>query len=882
MAEAHDHDVIHRDLKPANVMIDQRNEPVVMDFGLARRSVEGEERLTHTGTILGTPAYMSPEQVDGDNENVGAAADIYSLGVIFYEMLAGQLPFRGSLMSILKQIGSNDPQPLSELREGVDQSLEEICLKMLAKEASDRPASMMEVAESLSAWLQGRRSGVEESGVLETSRVPGQSGEQLTGLEGTNPATVPGRARVEPEAESFPALADSSQIAATTHRSGGNQPPGKRKLLLAGGLGGVVLLLAGLTFFFRLGKYDVQVTLEDPSIKLSVDDGALIVSGTDSDTIRLTDGPHKLKAEIGGITASLDEFTVKKDGKNAVHVAIREGRPVFNPADKLAVPSARPAITPAPNIVKADAGTPPPTSHAEPAMPELARGLLFEDNDSLVKLPSLPIDYVKPFAVEMWCKLAPEPVDRLRLLFKVGDFHLRISPPKYTDTSVWTAMVDSPSLFKWGRRSECHSFDDLLPTHILYQWTGDSIHYWINGFRLDGTIIPSGDLPDPGTAAFLDLLASRKHSFIAIGNDIDGHHSFEGSIWSTKFYQGIVVDQDEFDVHNPPATDATIIASYDFDEGTGDVVHDISGNGHHGKIHGAKWVGLGAQSPSEGQAVAARQIELLTSPAYEWTRPVNLGPEINSKEKENHPTVSGDGLVLIFESGRDSNSMRLFESRRSSTDEPWALARPIDELNQVMASDPHLSRDGLSLLFAGPHEGKQKLWLTRRSTRDAVWQEPVDPGPEVNSGDKLWGGELSPDGLTLYFKRRAENARNFALWRTHRSTVAAPWEKATRLESPVNSNSFLDGVQLLADGKSLLIARSDGANFLARRNAAGKLESQGVKTNFHFINFTLTDSGSLIFTWSRTDMGFGDRDLWMSRRVRKTDAPAPPSATGRK
>lgn len=355
MAEAHDHDVIHRDLKPANVMIDQRSEPVVMDFGLARRSVEGEERLTHTGTILGTPAYMSPEQVDGDNENVGAAADIYGLGVIFYEMLTGQLPFRGSLMSILKQIGSNDPQPPSELNESVDKSLEGICLKMLAKEVSDRPSSMMQVAESLDAWLQGRQSGVEESGVLETSRVPGQSGEQFTGLEETNPATVPGRARVETEAESFAALPDASQIAAGTPHSDRNQPPGHRKLLLAGGL---ILLLAGLTFFFRLGKYDVQVTLEDPSITLSVDDGALVISGTDSDTIRLTDGPHKLQAEIGEFMAELDEFTVKKDGKNVVHVAIVEGKPVFNPTDKTAIPRDLPTSnpktsTPAPNVVMA-------------------------------------------------------------------------------------------------------------------------------------------------------------------------------------------------------------------------------------------------------------------------------------------------------------------------------------------------------------------------------------------------------------------------------------------------------------------------------------------------------------------------------------------------
>ena len=77
---AHRHKVVHRDLKPANVMIDESKEPVVMDFGLARRTAEKEEKLTHSGTVIGTPAYMSPEQVDGDNARVGPPADIYSLG----------------------------------------------------------------------------------------------------------------------------------------------------------------------------------------------------------------------------------------------------------------------------------------------------------------------------------------------------------------------------------------------------------------------------------------------------------------------------------------------------------------------------------------------------------------------------------------------------------------------------------------------------------------------------------------------------------------------------------------------------------------------------------------------------------------------------------
>lgn len=152
MHEAHSHDIIHRDLKPANVMINPRNEPVVMDFGLARELDEDEGRLTRTGAVMGTPAYMSPEQVDG--HDIGSSADIYSLGVIFYELLTGELPFQGSMMSILRQIATDSPRPPVEVDADVDPILQDLCLSMLAKHPSGRPESMKAVADHLAEWLK--------------------------------------------------------------------------------------------------------------------------------------------------------------------------------------------------------------------------------------------------------------------------------------------------------------------------------------------------------------------------------------------------------------------------------------------------------------------------------------------------------------------------------------------------------------------------------------------------------------------------------------------------------------------------------------------------------------------------------------------------------
>ncbi len=118
LAEAHKRGVIHRDLKPGNVMIDRRGEPMVMDFGLARRARGGDARLTQLGTALGTPAYMPPEQISGDVAAMGPGSDVYSLGVILYELLTGRLPFSGDAMAMLSQVLLDEPSPPSACARG--------------------------------------------------------------------------------------------------------------------------------------------------------------------------------------------------------------------------------------------------------------------------------------------------------------------------------------------------------------------------------------------------------------------------------------------------------------------------------------------------------------------------------------------------------------------------------------------------------------------------------------------------------------------------------------------------------------------------------------------------------------------------------------------
>jgi WD40 repeat protein/tRNA A-37 threonylcarbamoyl transferase component Bud32 len=150
LQKAHDRGIVHRDLKPGNVMLDSELEPIVTDFGLARR-LDDNAHLTQSGALVGSPAYMSPEQIDGHADAVGPASDIYSLGVMLYELLAGRLPFQGGILSVISQVSRDEPPRPSQVSDEVvaDSPLENICLKMMAKRPEDRFPNMLAVAEAL-------------------------------------------------------------------------------------------------------------------------------------------------------------------------------------------------------------------------------------------------------------------------------------------------------------------------------------------------------------------------------------------------------------------------------------------------------------------------------------------------------------------------------------------------------------------------------------------------------------------------------------------------------------------------------------------------------------------------------------------------------------
>jgi serine/threonine-protein kinase len=155
LEEAHAQGIVHRDLKPSNIMIDKRGEPIVMDFGVACwYDDQTQTRLTQQGALVGTPSYMSPEQIEGRTK-LGPASDIYSLGVVLYELLTGRCPFQGTVLNVISQVLHQPPPDPRKLRGDLSPELVAIVQRAMQKDRAARYASMRDFAKALTAFING-------------------------------------------------------------------------------------------------------------------------------------------------------------------------------------------------------------------------------------------------------------------------------------------------------------------------------------------------------------------------------------------------------------------------------------------------------------------------------------------------------------------------------------------------------------------------------------------------------------------------------------------------------------------------------------------------------------------------------------------------------
>jgi WD40 repeat protein/tRNA A-37 threonylcarbamoyl transferase component Bud32 len=152
---AHERGVVHRDIKPSNILLDEDGNPHLMDFGLAKRDA-GEVTMTAEGQVLGTPAYMSPEQAGGEGHRVDGRSDVYSVGVVLYQLLTGEVPFRGNARMLLQQVLHDEPRSPRSLNDQIPRDLETVCQRAMTKEPGRGYQTAGALAEDLTRFLKGQ------------------------------------------------------------------------------------------------------------------------------------------------------------------------------------------------------------------------------------------------------------------------------------------------------------------------------------------------------------------------------------------------------------------------------------------------------------------------------------------------------------------------------------------------------------------------------------------------------------------------------------------------------------------------------------------------------------------------------------------------------
>jgi serine/threonine protein kinase/cytochrome c-type biogenesis protein CcmH/NrfG len=167
---AHEHGILHRDIKPGNILLDEKGEPLLTDFGLARL-VEAESTVTRTKEVMGTPSYMAPEQAMGNNAAVSSATDVYGLGAVLYQLLTDHPPFAGgTTYETIKLVLDTEPRQPRLLNPKIDRDLNIICLKCLEKDPKRRYSSALALAEDLEHWLKHEPIRAHRTGIFSRGR----------------------------------------------------------------------------------------------------------------------------------------------------------------------------------------------------------------------------------------------------------------------------------------------------------------------------------------------------------------------------------------------------------------------------------------------------------------------------------------------------------------------------------------------------------------------------------------------------------------------------------------------------------------------------------------------------------------------------------------
>jgi len=325
LAAAHERGLVHRDIKPDNIWLDATTggRVKILDFGLARlnqsdrEAASDKKNLTRTGMIIGTPAYMAPEQAQGKMEEIDGRADLFSLGCILYRMCTGRTPFDGDdMISTLVSVAVDQPAPPIQLNPETPPALSALVMKLLEKDRNYRPASASEVQSTLQTIEKEFRSTPTQPADLGAIVDPKAIQTEFEALTATT----------EPAADSGSPREMSDYRRTANDRSFFDRYRWPLVAIGAAFFGMAAIVLAGVVLLWETPKGTVRIEITDPDIKVAIDKDDFKIQGADRHDIVLRTGQHGLRVKRGDFEFETDKFVLKKGDEITLKVEVIPGR----------------------------------------------------------------------------------------------------------------------------------------------------------------------------------------------------------------------------------------------------------------------------------------------------------------------------------------------------------------------------------------------------------------------------------------------------------------------------------------------------------------------------------------------------------------------------